>query len=225
MTGPSSPIRTLPDLRGHKLGVAGGPYDKSWLVVRAAAKLTSGIDLAAETQIAYGAPPLLGAKLTQGELDAVLTFWNFAAKLEANGCQEILSVAQCANALGLPDHLNLIGFVFHEDWAQANRPAIDGFLAAVDDAKRLLTTSPSGADGLDGEWQAVRPLMDAAADPLFVRLKERFRAGIAPIDAAAQEAAAARLFTILQETGGARAMDGLDRLPTGIFWRRPDGST
>jgi NitT/TauT family transport system substrate-binding protein len=217
MTGPASTLRTLADLRGRKLGVAGGPLDKSWLVVRAAAKASAGLDLATEVQLAYGAPPLLGAKLAQGELDAVLTFWNFAARLEAAGCREIVSVAQCAASLGLPEHLNLIGFVFHEDWAEASRPAIDGFLAAVGDAEKLLI-----GPGSDAEWQAVRPLMDAADDALFARLKDRFRAGIAPTDAAAQEAAAARLLAILRQTGGARATDGLDRLPPGIFWRRPD---
>jgi NitT/TauT family transport system substrate-binding protein len=219
ITGPGSSIRTLADLRGRKLGVAGGPLDKSWLVVRAAAKAIAGLDLASEAQLAYGAPPLLGAKLAQGELDAVLTFWNFAARLEAAGCHEIVSVAQCAISLGLPDHLNLIGFVFHEDWAEANRPAIDGFLAAIGDAEKLLAGPAEKA-----EWQALRPLMDAADDALFARLKERFLSGIAPNDAATQEAAATRLFTILRQTGGLRATDGLEQLPPGIFWRRQDGA-
>jgi NitT/TauT family transport system substrate-binding protein len=39
-----SPLNRLEDLRGHVLGVAGGPLDKSWLIVQAAA-LRQGIDL------------------------------------------------------------------------------------------------------------------------------------------------------------------------------------
>src|SRR5260370_15339704 len=35
MVAASSPIRALADLRGHKLAVAGGPIDKSWLLLPA----------------------------------------------------------------------------------------------------------------------------------------------------------------------------------------------
>jgi len=212
MTGPQSPIRGLADLRGRKLGVAGGPVDKSWLIVQAAGRTTQDIDLAAAAEVIFGAPPLLGAKLRQGELDAVLTFWNFAADLEADGFRQAVSVAQCATALGISPRMSLVGFAFHEDWAAANRPAIDGFLAAVDDAERLLAQS-------DDEWLAVRPLMRADADALFTRLRDRFRDGIAHEDAAGQEKAAARMFAVLHEAGGAKATGGIDALPPGIFWQ------
>src|SRR5215471_7134435 len=36
MVPASSPMRTLADLRGKKLAVAGGPIDKSWLLLQAA---------------------------------------------------------------------------------------------------------------------------------------------------------------------------------------------
>src|SRR3979490_917195 len=55
----SSPIRTLADLKGRKLAVAGGPIDKNWLLLRASMK-QDGIDLKSESTIVYGAPPLLG---------------------------------------------------------------------------------------------------------------------------------------------------------------------
>ncbi len=138
--------RGFADLRGKRLGVAGGPVDKSWLLVRAAAHKTGGIDLASATQVVYGAPPLLSAKLRQGELDAVLTFWNFAAQLEASGCREIIAVEDCARDLGLPAHISLVGFVFRQEWADAHRAAIDGFLRAVADADAILSedAEPSG---------------------------------------------------------------------------------
>jgi len=211
MTAPGSPIRTLADLRGRRLGVAGGPADKSWILVQAAGRATQGVDLASAADVIYGAPPLLGAKLQQGELDAVLTYWNFAAKLDAAGFREIIPVAQCAAALGLPSQMSLVGYVFHEDWASANRSAIDGFLAASEEAQRLLV-------GSDAEWQPVRPLMQAEDDAVFARLQQRFREGAAHPDAAAQQQSASRLFAILRETGGSRATGGIDALPSGIFW-------
>jgi NitT/TauT family transport system substrate-binding protein len=205
-------IHELADLKGKRLGVAGGPADKSWLVVQAAAREQAGLDLSKAVEVAYGAPPLLDAKLQQGELDAVLTFWNFAAKLETEGCVQAVSVADCAVALGLPPRLNLIGFVFREDWAAGANSGVDGFLAAVAQAEQVLASSPQ-------EWQAIRPLMGAPDDQLFARLRERFSAGVATLsDAATQERNAAHLFAILKKTGGTRATGGLESLPPGLFW-------
>ncbi len=211
MTAAQSPIRSLADLRGRKLGVVGGPVDKSWLIVQAAGRATQNIDLATAATVVYGAPPLLGAKLKQGELDAVLTFWNFAAQLEAAGFRQAVSVAQCATALGISPRMSLIGFVFHEDWAKAHRATVDGFLAAVADAERLLAQS-------DAEWQTIRPLMNADTDALFTRLRDRFREGIAHEDTAGQTKAADKMFAVLHATGGSRATGGIDTLPPGIFW-------
>ncbi len=210
MAAKESPIHALADLRGRKIGVAGGPADKSWLVVQAAARL-QGIDLAKEASPVYGAPPLLGAKLQQGELDTVLTFWNFAAKLEAAGFREAISVSDCAAALGIPGNLSMVGFVFRQDWADANRPVIDGFLAAVDEAEHLLAGSLA-------EWTAVRPLMDASDEVLFVRLRDRFQSGMERANAEEQLRGATRLFALLRETGGSQATGGIDTLPPDVFW-------
>jgi NitT/TauT family transport system substrate-binding protein len=196
MVKPGSDIRSLAHLKGKRLGVAGGPIDKSWLVMQAAARKLHALDLTAATQVAYGAPPLLEAKLVQGELDAVLTYWNFAAV-----------------SLDLPPRLGLIGFVFREDWAARTGSGIDGFLAAAAEAQRILATSPA-------EWDAIRPLMGAPDDLLFARLRARFVAGVmTPADDAAQEKSAAALFALLRHTGGARATEGLEQLPSGVFWR------
>jgi NitT/TauT family transport system substrate-binding protein len=207
---PENSIRALRDLKGRTLGVAGGPLDKSWLIVRAAGS-AQGIDLASATRITYGAPPLLGAKLQQGELDAVLTYWNFVARLEAAGLHQALSVVDCAGDLGLPRHLGLLGFVFHEDWASRDRAAIDGFLGAATDAERRLADS-------DSEWQAVRPLMDAPEDALFLSLRRHFIDGIARPPADEEQRTAEQVLEILIKTGGTEATGGLSKLPDGVFW-------
>jgi NitT/TauT family transport system substrate-binding protein len=69
----ASAIRTLADLKGHKLAVAGGPIDKSWLLLQAWSK-QDGIDLKSEATIVYGAPPLLTAKTLSGEMDATVNY-------------------------------------------------------------------------------------------------------------------------------------------------------
>ena len=80
MVQASSPIKSLADLKGRKLAVAGGPIDKSWLLLQALARRT-GVDLRRQATIVYGAPPLLSEKQVQGETDATLTYWNFCADL------------------------------------------------------------------------------------------------------------------------------------------------
>src|SRR6476619_3483285 len=75
MVQASSPIKSLADLKGRKLAIAGGPIDKSWLLLQAAAR-QDGIDLKSEAAVVYGAPPLLAAKTLDGEMDATLNYWN-----------------------------------------------------------------------------------------------------------------------------------------------------
>jgi hypothetical protein len=53
-----APIRNLADLKGKRLGIAGGPLDKSWLLFRALATKRHGMDLDAGVDKVFGAPPL-----------------------------------------------------------------------------------------------------------------------------------------------------------------------
>jgi NitT/TauT family transport system substrate-binding protein len=210
MVPAASPIHNIADLRGRRIGIAGGATDKSFLLLQAAAR-QQGIDLKRANRIVYAAPPLLEEKLLAGDFDAVLTFWNFCARLEAKGCREAVPMARCAALLGLPANLDLLGFVFHTDWAMAHRPAIDGFLAAASAAQQRLATDAAA-------WTSIRPLMRAPTDALFTQLRQRFIAGIQHPDPAAEQHTAERVFGILHATGGAAATEGLATLPPGIFW-------
>ncbi len=212
--GRNSPVRGLKDLAHRRLGVAGGPYDKSWMIVRATAKRESGIDLAQAADIVYAAPPLLSAKLAQGGLDAVLTYWNFVAALEVAGFRPLVTVSACSEALGLPAHPPLGGYVFSKAWAEKNLHLIGGFLAASAAAEDLLSRS-------DQTWEAIRPLMHAEDDRLFARLKAGFRASMVHPSPNEETAAANQLFAILHTLGGNAATGGLDRLPSDVFWSAP----
>lgn len=225
MVPQASKVAGLADLRGSRLGVGGGASDRSWLLVQAAGR-QAGIDLVRETQVNYGAPPLLGAKLQQGELDALLTFWTFVSRLETEGFREAVSVASCGQALGLPADLDLLGFVFHEEWAQAHRGAIDGFIAAAAEAQARLAQDGTA-------WAALRPLMQVpdgpAGEAVFANLRRRFVAGIVHPGVAEQQAAATRVLAVLgpdagsaQGKVGAPADEAVSSLPAGVFW--PVGS-
>ena len=93
---PASPVRVLSDLPGRRLGIAGSTLDKSWLILRAHARRTLGVDLDAAVERSFGPPPLLGELLSAGRLDAALTYWPNAARAEATGMRRVLLVGDAA---------------------------------------------------------------------------------------------------------------------------------
>ena len=60
-----SSIKNEKDLRGKKIGIAGGQVDKGWLIFRAYFKKEYGIELKDISRQIFGAPPLLNKKIEQ----------------------------------------------------------------------------------------------------------------------------------------------------------------
>ena len=58
MVRPDANVHSLADLRGKRLGVAGGALDKSWLLLRAWSRKSVGEDAATFVKPDFGAPPL-----------------------------------------------------------------------------------------------------------------------------------------------------------------------
>ena len=108
-----SPAQKLSDLKGLQIGVAGGPVDKSWLILRAYADKTEGFDLAGQTEQVFGAPPLIFETALQGELYGAVNFWHFNAKAEAAGMRPLVTVAQAATELGLEPRDAASGLCHH----------------------------------------------------------------------------------------------------------------
>jgi len=205
----NSPIKNLSDLKDKKIGIAGGPTDKSWAVLRAFAMKELEIDLAREAQIIFGAPPLLNEQFESGGIDALITFWQFAALLKAKGACEIISVAEAAKALGLDPETPLLGYVFSEKWSREHGDAALKLAAASQEAKDLLAHN-------DAEWQRLRPLMNVTSDAEFEALKAGFRAGI-PQSSVIDKIAAEQLFKVLIEFGGKDSVGESPMLSPGTF--------
>lgn len=219
MVPPNSPIRTLGDLKGKRLGVAGGPLDKSWLLIVAYALRTAKIDLRTETKQEYGAPPLLNERAKQGQIDAVLNFWPYAARLEAEGFTQLIGLEEVVAELGAKGEVAMVGFAFSEDWADKNLKGIQGFLRASSKADDLLATS-------NAEWDRLKPLM-AENDPSFTEatfeaLRRRYREGIPERSAAQNEADAKVLYQFLRELGGEKLVGPGTELAPGTFWHGGD---
>lgn len=206
-----SPLRTLDDLKGKVLAVAGGPLDKSWLIVQAAA-IRRGINLKRETTLEYGAPPLMFQKLQQGEAEAGLNFWNFCARLEAQGYRRLLDVRDAQAALGLNEPVAMVGYAFSEEFAAHHRSTIDRFIAAAQQANDIMLRS-------DAEWDSLRPLMNAEDEWTFKAYRDRTREGIPRRPVAAEEADARALFKALASIGGPELVGPSQGLDSGLYYQ------
>jgi NitT/TauT family transport system substrate-binding protein len=211
MASPRSPIRELADLKGKKLAVAGGPLDKSWLLLQALAR-RADLDLRRQATIVYGAPPLLSEKALQGESDATLTFWNFCAELESRGFRRVVAIEDVMRALGAKAPVAIVGYTFEGAWAARNRSAVDRFLAATRQAKEILA-------GSKAEWLRLAPRIRAGDDNALAIYRRRYGEGIVQRPLAEEEADARALYVILAEIGGAELVGPARELAAGTFYR------
>lgn len=205
-----SNIKSLKDLAGKKIGIAGGPLDKSWLILRAYAQKELGFDLKAQTDQVYGAPPLIFKTALQNRTDGTINFWHFLAKMKTKGFRSLFSVSDAASSLGLDPNTPLLGYVINGKLAREKPELVAGFAAASSDAKNLLVSS-------DAAWEPLRKNMRVKTDSEYQALISGFRAGIPsgkPIDMKA----ANRFFDLMVQYGGHKLVGDATHLPDGVFY-------
>ena len=212
MVKSDSPLRKIADLKGRVLAVAGGPLDKSWLIVQAAA-LRQGIDLKREATLEYGAPPLIFQKSRQGEAEASLNFWNFCARLEAQGFRSNARRARCrgstrAEATRRADRLRVF---------RAVRERATGARSTASSPSRKRPTTFC-CDPMQ-EWDALRPLMKAQDESTFTAYRDRTREGMPRRTVAAEAAEAARAVQDLARIGGPELVGPLQELDQGLYYQ------
>jgi NitT/TauT family transport system substrate-binding protein len=208
MVPADSPARTLEDLRGEQVGIAGGPVDKSWIILRALAH-EQGFDLAAETTQVFGAPPIIFKAGLDGEVAGVINFWHFMAMQQAAGMRVLVSVADASQALGLDPDVPLLGYVVQGEMVRDHPELVAGFARASRDAKDLLATD-------DAQWDLLRTTMNADSDAEFAALRDGWRDGI-PAPEPVDEAEVARLLEVMAALGGAELVGNVTKLPEGVF--------
>lgn len=199
MVAPDSPIKTLADLKGKKLGVAGGAIDKSWLLLRAYSKKELGADLADMVYPSYGAAPLLTEETRSGRLDAILNFWTYAARLHGDNYRTVVDMDAVLKGLGIDPVPSLVGFIWREG-TEAKKPTeIAAFLSVVEQGNAVLATS-------DAAWDRIRHLVRPESDAEFAAVKAYYRAGIPRPWTGAETRSAEKLTHLLVDVGGAQLL-------------------
>jgi NitT/TauT family transport system substrate-binding protein len=209
MAPKDSPVRRIADLAGRSIGVAGGPLDKSWLLLRAVA-LGSGLDLTKEAQPSYGAPPLIAEKLVQGETETALEYWNFSADLEGRGFRRAIEMSDVEKALGASGTVAMTGYVFSEAFAASHKDVLALFHRCGGGAQNLGRRSE-----LVGADKARLGLKDDAALAVY---RQRYLEGVPKRTIAEQAADARVLYSRLAEVGGEALVGKAKELDAGLFY-------
>ena len=207
-----SPIHSIKDLKGKRLGIAGGELDKNWLLLQALAQKEQ-LDLNTSVEKTFGAPPLINEQIKQNRVDAVLNYWHFAARLEAQGYRQVIDGRGILNGLGIAENVPSIGYVFKQSWAENHKQAIDNFFKASKKAKNQLCSS-------DAVWQKVIPLTQTNDLATQTKLRQGYCEGSVEQWGEKEQQAAARIYRLLRTLSNNQLTGQSESLQPGTFWSR-----
>lgn len=134
-TMPSSPVRTLPGLRGHMVGI-NAPGNINYLL--AASLLTeNGVPLSSVRFPAQPIPlPRMGAELASGKIAAAALPEPFATEVQQKyGAVPLADLNQGATA-----SFPIQGYVVTKAWARKNPDTLRAFVTALDQGQEVADT-------------------------------------------------------------------------------------
>jgi NitT/TauT family transport system substrate-binding protein len=211
MVPKNSSIKSVKDLAGKKLGVAGGELDKNWLLLQALSQQNYQVDLNKSVEKVYGAPPLLNQQILANRVDALINYWHFAARLEAKGYQQLLNGQEILQQLGIKEKVPTLGYVFGHSWGTKNKAMINAFLKATQQAKDQLCKS-------DKAWQDIVPLTKAKDTTTQNKLRQRYCEGRVKQWGANEQKSAAKIYAILHKLSKNKLTGKSEKLQENTFW-------
>ncbi|MCC6475023.1 MAG: ABC transporter substrate-binding protein [Burkholderiales bacterium] len=204
-----SPIKSMADLKGRRVGLFGGANSATTWLYRLVTQKFYGFDSVKEARAHYGAPPLLLGMLDKGELDAILTLDPFLSQmLESGKYRSVGSIGEIWQQK-MNQSPMLVSVTVNETWAKANPEVTRRFVAAFREALIYLKDTPAAwtelakAMGIKSE-RGAKIMYDRTAPALITRFDKKL------IDE--QLAYAAELY----KTFGKQA-DIPERVPEGTF--------
>jgi NitT/TauT family transport system substrate-binding protein len=202
-------IKELKELKGKRLGIAGGELDKNWLLLQAIANQQQ-VNLSDSVEKIYGAPPLITEQLKQGRIDAALVYWHYAASLEAHGFRQVIDGKGILRELGISEIVPAIGYVVKKSWAEQNKKALSAFFKAAAEAKTSICTTDAG-------WAKVLPLLHDNNPTVQKNLRQGYCEGEVKQWGAPQIQAAEKLYDLLRQVSGNALTGKSEHLQPGTF--------
>jgi NitT/TauT family transport system substrate-binding protein len=206
----TSPIHSIQDLKGKRLGIAGGELDKNWLLLQALAQKEK-LDLNTSIEKVFAAPPLINEQIKQHRIDAALTYWHFAARLEASGFRQIIDGKDILKGLDIQEAIPNLGYVFKQSWADKHKQSLTHFFQASKQAKTTLCNS-------DDAWKKIIPLTHADDSPTQIKLRQRYCAGDIKNWGETEKQAAGRIYQLLSQVSNKQLTGQSETLQPGTFW-------
>ncbi|WP_254525178.1 ABC transporter substrate-binding protein [Natrinema caseinilyticum] len=209
-----SPIDGLDDLSGHRIGVV-RRRDKNWILVRAACREFHGFDPdETATPLEAGSKVELTRQLRNGEVDAILQFWQIVPEIVESGpYREVLSMSRLVDRLADTDGerpIPISTFLTSEPYLADHPDAVRGFEGAFRDAVERLKRD-------DSLWEELGAQLMYEDDPAVIRaVRDRWREMVVADWDESTVDGMERLFDRLKAVAGADAL-GVDELPDGVF--------
>lgn len=138
-----SPVKSLADLKGKRVGIFGGPGATTSIILFAIAKRWHGTDLQKEAQIITAPSPALVGLLDSRELGAALVGTTESLKLSLTGKYRILldlSEEWEKKAGRAPAHVSM---ATNDDFARAHPELLRNYLRAYADTVKYIRSNPS----------------------------------------------------------------------------------
>lgn len=135
-----SPIKTLADLKGKKIGTS-GKVSLNHILFKTVAKSNYGVDIDKDAETLEGAQPLLRGLLEQGNLDVAGMFNSITPGMVASGkFRSLVKLSDLVTQYGLPDTPYLM-YAFDGKYAKANPENIKAFVKGFQEAINILKTN------------------------------------------------------------------------------------
>ncbi|MDB5617253.1 ABC transporter substrate-binding protein [Tardiphaga sp.] len=198
-----SPIKTLADLKGKKLGVH-SKVSFDWLIMQAAAKQQFNIDLAKEVNIQEAAAPLLRGSIENGQLDATQMWNSLAADMIASGkYKDMLTIRSITEGMGIPT-VPYLFFGMRADYVKERPDNVKAFVAAYQDAYEILKTDGTVWEERGAEMKLSPAGIKAFRDQVRRDLVKKFEPGM--------NEAITKTFDIILKVAGPEVI-GLSKAP------------